>query len=175
METEESLEQHILNVAQGKVVKKRKIPYLPVLFLICGCAMSASYEYFFKLMGENIANTVLFFGIAFCIYGVCALFSKKYNYFTTSGERLQKYSFGFDIQDYEKIKFLYDKEDFDALFRMSQSQSPGVILDIIGCKEGDFYLSQMTKYVPHRYVAEDYGRLHEGHASEAIQHFLTVQ
>jgi hypothetical protein len=176
METYDLLENSILQIANGKVVKKSKNRVSSLLLLLSGAILMALNTNKFNLIENGTITTALFFtGVVLFIWGLIALFVKKEQYVhVDTGTKLKKYSLEFDSQEFDKITRLYDGSHFKEMVTLKKnSQASGLILKLMGTENGEIYFSQVLKYVPYTFVPTGHGQIHEGKIAGEIKVLIT--
>ncbi len=175
MEPYKLLEDDILQISNGKVLKKRQSRPISILLILAGVALMILNTNRFSLMESGTVTTILFFaGVALFIWGIVALFVKK-EYYThiESGKKLKKHALEFDSQEFDKMNRLYGNSLFKEMSTLKKnSQASGLILKLIGTEDGSIYFSQVLKYVPYSFVPTEQGRMHEGKTSEEIKELI---
>lgn len=168
----ELLDKDILSISEGRIEKRKRMPLIGVVSFLIGALVIA-------LCATNVIAVdglqIFLFSVALIalVYGLIKICVREEYYFDTkTNSELKKDELFFDIVEFEKLKSYYSDKKYSKILELKQSPQAGALLTIYGTKEGTLFYSQISKYVPYRYVPYAKSIEHSAEENQEIQNLI---
>lgn len=177
MENYISIENQLSEMSDYKIIKKKGAPLLGIVTGAIGIMLLVIPLIISMHFGISIFLGII--GLTAIIIGLIKIIKSssktggEYIYAPT-GKKIKKFDLYYDGQHIQKLHFLLQNKDYSAILKLPCVKDSGHIMRIIGTKEGDIALLQITEFIPYNYVATSPVYVLEGEdAKKMISHVLS--
>lgn len=163
----DSIEERILSVSEGEVVRKRPCLRVPLMVGAWGVLLVI-------LMSERLAvvpavplrTIVSYVGWVLVLYGLVLLRRcVPHLYERSSGEKMTQYVLEFDAKQMDQVMWYYESGDYEALVKCCVKSDGGLRLTIVSSSDGMLIFTQMSKFIPYSYEPIEDVRMERGCAA----------
>lgn len=153
METYDTLEDRVLSVSNGEVVRKRPCVRIPLFVSALGVLVVVLMSERLAIVPACVLRTIgSFLGWCIAIYGIVLLAKCTPHLFEkSSGLPMVHYDFDFAADRMEEVMWLYESTDFEKLVSLCVTGDGGLRLSVVASADGTLCFSQMFKFIPYSY------------------------
>ncbi|MCQ2224350.1 MAG: hypothetical protein MJZ14_01325 [Paludibacteraceae bacterium] len=167
MEDYDSIEERILAVSEGEVVRERPCLRVPLMVGAWGMLLLVLMSDRLALIPAVPLRTIIFYvGWGLVVCGLVLLRRcTPHLYERSSGEPMTQYELEFDAKRMGEVMNYYESGDYEALVRCCVKSNGGLRLTIVSSSDGMLSFTQMSKFVPYTYEPIENVRVWRGCAS----------
>lgn len=154
MDDFEPIEERVLAVSNGKVVKKRPCMRVPMMVCAIGLLVVALMTERLQLVPDCVARDVgLGMGWLIVVAGLFLFGKCRPQLFEKSTDRPMLHAvFDFESRRMSEVRRLYDACEFEELMQLCTESNGGIQLTLVASEDGSLCFSQLSQYVPYTYV-----------------------
>lgn len=175
MENYISIETQLSEISDNKIVKKKRIDMHGVLMETIGISLLIIPLVISMHLGISVFLGIL--GLTSIIIGLIKIIKSssktggEYVYAPT-GKKIKKFNLYYNGEHIQKLHFLLQNRDYNAVLKLPCAKDSGHILRIMGTKEGDMVLLQITEFIPYNYVATSPVYVLEGEDAKKMMSYV---
>ncbi len=175
MENYISIENQLSEMSDYKIIKKQGINLHGVLTSAIGILLLVIPLIISMHFGISIFLGII--GLTAIIIGLIKIIKSssktggEYVYAPT-GKKIKKFNLYYNGEHIQKLHFLLQNKDYSAVLKLPCAKDSGHILRIMGTKEGDIVLLQITEFIPYNYVATSPVYVLEGEDAKKMMSYV---
>jgi len=146
METKNKIEQTLDNLMPEKLVKKKKSPLIPILYLIAGIFAFVINSRINYNHNQFVYLLIFLLGGALLIIGIVTLLFRELHYFDAeTGKILKKHESYYDSAEENKLVKLLESNNVQEISQLKKSYAHILKLIVMATSDGKWCFAEVLK------------------------------
>ncbi|MDR0765731.1 MAG: hypothetical protein LBF09_02170 [Odoribacteraceae bacterium] len=152
MEKYDYIEDVILTVDEGNVVKKSK-PVMPALLLFVAGVLALCYRFLVQVAGDIVSSLLVVTGLLLVVAGIILLVAKKGGYvYRPTGQGLKRYKIYIAPDKSFKLQQVLRDGAYEELGVLRQLNASNLSVEVFLSDDREYALLQVLEFIPYNDV-----------------------